>query len=1354
MRFLSALTVSCLIGISSSALAAKAGDTSANDASPGVTLAAYYFPNYHPGDSRNRVAKGEGWSEWELVKEARPRFPGHQQPRVPLWGYEDESDPRVMERKIQAAADHGIDAFIFDWYYYDDGPFLEKAIDEGYLGAENNDRVKFALMWANHDWLDIHPYKKDTPYKVLYPGRTSQAGFRQMTRVAIHQYFSQPSYWRIDGKPYFSIYEINTLMESFGSVEATRNALDQFREDAKQAGLPGLHLNAVIWGTPVLPTEKTPVDPAKIVNELGFDSVTSYVWIHHVPLNDRETDFNWVKDQYMTYWERAATTFDVPYYPNLSVGWDSSPRAFQEDEFGNTGYPFTNLIVNNPPERFGAALNEILAKARTLSTAEPIITINCWNEWTEGSYLEPDTTYGLGYLEAIRNQFSPALTNTVELPAPGAIHPFDLQCEHLADPVGIDAAQPRLSWKLAGTGRDQSQTAFQIVVASSPALLSPERADLWDSGVQKSDRNRLIPYSGAPLRTPGQTCFWRVRVWDDLHRASDWSEPGEWTMAAVGSEPWSASWILAPDDRPLLKGPEEFMLRPALYFRKEFAAERPIRKATIFATALGNYHLSLNGADVTEARFLPGWADYHKRNYYNTFDVTHLIQQGDNALGAILVDGWYAGYLGFARLVAYGPNRCGRFIYGKDPALMAQLRIEYADGTTETLGTDPTWKVTDIGPIRQADILMGEAYDANHEMPGWDTPGFDDSGWDNPISGDAAPRIPAEFTDPTGTRTVDLGFKAPPVLQAYHSVPIRATESITPVAVTEPSPGVHIYDLGQNISGVVALRVQGEQGTRVTLRFGEGLHQDGTLMTENLRKARATDYYTLRGTDTPESWTPLFTYPGFRYVEVSGLPYQPKPEDITGIVIHSDTPLVSHFTSSDPMANQLFQNVVWTQRANFFEAPTDCPQRDERLGWTGDAQIYVGTAARNADVAAFFSKWLTDLEEAQLPDGAYPDYAPHPYFHGSAKQTGATAWMDAGIICPYNIYLAYGDEALLQRLYPSMQRFMQFRRDRSPDFLGVEDGNTWGDWLALDESTPIPYIDTAYFAITTQMMSEIAKVLGKDDDARMYREWMEQIRAAFADEYLLPSGGLNVQTQTAHVLALQSELLPESTRLGIVENLAAMIEARGWKMATGFLGTRPILPVLSAFNRHDLACRLFQSRAFPSWGYEIVNGATTIWERWNSYTVEGGYGNAAMNSFSHYAFGAVCEWMFETLAGIAPVEPAYTRIRIRPMPPSPDAPRPEGAPPLDWVKASFDSPMGVIASQWRRSADSMELVVTVPPNTTAEVCLPTAAAPSEITEGGKPLDQTIDGVHSVSTRNGEVLAEVGSGTYFFTMPTP
>lgn len=373
-------------------------------------IGVYYFANYHPGDARNAKAKGPDWSEWDLVKNARPRFPGHDQPNVPLWGYADESDPKVMARKVDAAADNGVDAFIFDWYYYNDGPFLEAALDHGYLHAPNRSRVKFALMWANHDWLELHPYKRGAPQRLLYPGKVSPEKFDEICDHVVKDYFLQPTYWKVDGRPYFSFYELSKLLDNFGSVQATRAALDRFRDKARAAGLPGIHLNAVVWGRPILPGESKPLDAAQLVRDLGFDSVTSYVWVHHVRLPDMQTDYAAARDQYNAYWTKAATAYGVPYFPNVSMGWDPSPRADQSDAYGNFGYPFTNTISGNTPARFKEALE--IARDRLARQPDAygprVLTINSWNEWTEGSYIEPDMVHRTQYLQAIRDVFGVA----------------------------------------------------------------------------------------------------------------------------------------------------------------------------------------------------------------------------------------------------------------------------------------------------------------------------------------------------------------------------------------------------------------------------------------------------------------------------------------------------------------------------------------------------------------------------------------------------------------------------------------------------------------------------------------------------------------------------------------------------------------------------------------------------------------------------------------------------------------------------------------------------------------------------------------------------------------------------------
>jgi alpha-L-rhamnosidase len=935
----------------------------------------------------------------------------------------------------------------------------------------------------------------------------------------------------------------------------------------------------------------------------------------------------------------------------------------------------------------------------------------------------------------------------------------NLRTEHLPKPLGLDSPSPRLQWQLASDERGQRQTAYRILVARSPKALSANESELWDSGKVASDASTQIPYAGRPLSS-GQECFWKVQVWDRDGKPSRWSEVAKWSMGLLKPEDWRAQWISHRDLAPLHQDRKSLFLPPARHYRKDFAATKPVRRAMIHASALGLADLHLNGQPVTEAFFEPGWADYHQRVHYRTHDVTKLVRKGENRLGAILTEGWYAGYVGYGLLVGYGPNKVGRYFYGKTPALLAQLEIEYADGSREMIGTDTSWHVSADGPIREADLIMGEAYDARREDWNWcSSPSLirhargpsPEWNWENAIRAEDNGSTKAIYSDTLGNREVELGFQRPPRLQAYAAPPIRATQELKARRFTEPKPGVYLFDLGQNFAGVIRLKVKGPSGTKLQICYGEMLHDDGRLMTENLRRARATDFYTLRGDPQGETWMPRFTYHGFQFVEISGLPTKPGLEAVTGIVLHNDTPLTGEFACSDEVMTRFWKNTQWTQRANFIEMPTDCPQRDERLGWMGDAQIYVRTASFNADVAAFFTKWLEDVAEAQRDFGAYPDYAPYPMAHGAPGQTWGTAWTDAGIICPWTIWQVYGDTRLLERQWDSMTRFMNWRKQRAPDFRGRADGNTWGDWLNVHEPTPIELIDAAYLKLDADLMSQMARAIGRIQDAEDYASLSANVAAKFTKDYLNDDGTLKVSTQTAHVLALEFGLLPEQSRAGVSSRLVASIAKNDFRMATGFLGTKPLLPVLSAHGQPDLAGRLFQSRRFPSWGYEVVNGATTVWERWDSYTREHGFNgasgnqNASMNSFSHYAFGAVMEWGFRTLAGIDTEGPGYRRIIIRPSPPAPGS-NPENEP-IHWVKAHYDSIHGRIVSHWRRGKDRFELETSIPANTTATAFLP-AASLQNLTESGKPLAKA-RGVKFLRMEGERAVLAVESGSYHF-----
>ena len=934
-----------------------------------------------------------------------------------------------------------------------------------------------------------------------------------------------------------------------------------------------------------------------------------------------------------------------------------------------------------------------------------------------------------------------------------AMTPTHLRCEYRKAPLGIDEAAPRLSWIVNSDERSQKQTAYRILVASSLQRLAKDQGNLWDSGKVDSDRTVNVEYRGSKLASR-QVCHWKVRVWDKDGQPSDWSAPATWSMGLLDSSDWQAGYISFKDDTPVFKDRQSHFLPPARQYRKQFQVHKPVRRATVYATALGIYELHLNGRRVGDAQFAPGWTDYRKRAYYQTYDVTGLVQQGKNAAGAWVADGWYSGYVGFGLLTGTGTERIGRYAYGKTPSVMVQLEIEYEDGSVQTIGTDPTWKVTGDGPIRQADLLMGEFYDARQEHPDWSKPSFDDSAWQSAIPAEDNGHPTAtfyEFRNPTepgkgpkiAGREVDLGFQRPK-LEAFPGLPVRVTQEIRPIEVKKREPGTYIFNLGQNFAGTVRLKVNGSAGHQVMLRYGEMLHPDGRLMTENLRKARATDYYVCKGDAKGEVFTPRFTFHGFQYVEVSNFPGQPNSDTLTGLVLHSDTPLTSTFECSDPMVNQLFSNVVWTQRANFLDLPTDCPQRDERMGWTGDAQVYVGTATYNADVSAFYTKWLRELMESQRPRGAFPGYAPFPFQHG---WDFGTAWADAGIICPWTIWQAYDDTRVIERCWEPMTRFMQWRKETSRDDLGIVHGNNWGDWLAQGPKTPLDYVDTVYFAITSRMMSGMASAIGRDQEATAYAEQFDRIKAAFNKKYVRSDGSMAVNTQTAYALALFADLIPDRLRVTCGQKLVDMIAMNGNHMATGFLGTRPLLPVLSAVDQHDLAVFLLQSHEFPSWGYEIDQGATSIWERWDSYTKEDGFGrhNAAMNSFAHYSFGAVCEWMFRSLAGIESDGPGYSKIVIHPKPPRIGSNSQHE--PINWVKASYDSIHGRIVSDWRIDGDRFLLNIEVPSNTTATVYVPALDAAS-VTENGKPLAQS-KGVRFLRMDGNRAVLAVGSGCYQF-----
>lgn len=900
------------------------------------------------------------------------------------------------------------------------------------------------------------------------------------------------------------------------------------------------------------------------------------------------------------------------------------------------------------------------------------------------------------------------------------IRPVDLRCEYHTNPAALGTTSPRFSWRLESTDPERrgiAQTAYEIeVVSAGPSFTGKT---IWQSGKVESAATGQIIYQGAPLASRDRAT-WKVRVWTSAGEPTAWSEPATFAIGLLDPADWQALWISAPKEESFTTreniqnfagDPKRGVLTvtPAKHFRKEFDA-KSITRATLHATALGVYMVEINGRRVSEDRLSPGWSAYQRRIHAQTWDVTPLVRDGGNAIGATLADGWYSGYVAYGLLTGQEglvPGIDGRYYYGTVPAVRIQLELERADGSRETIISDTSWKCS-TGPTTESDILMGESYDARKELPGWSATGFDDSKWQAAVV-------------KTGTDSK---------VEPHPGVPVRPVMEMPAKSVTEHKPGVFIFDLGQNISGVVRLKVKGKAGDKVTIRHAEMLHNDGRLSTENLRCARAVDTYILKGDPEGETWTPEFTYHGFQYVELTGFPGKPDKDAVTGIVLHSDTPYHGSFECDDPMLNRLYQNMVWTQRANFFEMPTDCPQRDERMGWTGDAQIYVRAATFNADIASFYTKWLRDLNDDQWDYGAYPAYAPRPL--ARPNEHHAAGWMDAGVICPWTIWQVYGDTRVITEHWRKMNDFMDWRKERDPELDGATDDCNFGDWLSLgDVKTPIPFIDLAYHYYCADLMAQMAGAIGQEKQSKSYRAHADKVAASFRRIYLKPDGRLSVHNQSAYAMALFFGLIPGETATASAGHLATLVRDNGNKMTTGFLGTRPLLPALSSHGHHDLAGVLMRQREFPSWGYEVDNGATTIWERWNSYIKGKGVHTPEMNSFSHYAFGAVCEWMMGELAGIDRAAPGFDRVRV--------APRPIDG--INRAAASMMTRHGKLACSWRIEGGNLHADITVPPNTTAEIILPVKVG---ITESGKPAAAA----PGVTKADGNRIT-VGSGIYQF-----
>ncbi|MCP5517946.1 MAG: family 78 glycoside hydrolase catalytic domain [Verrucomicrobiales bacterium] len=784
-------------------------------------------------------------------------------------------------------------------------------------------------------------------------------------------------------------------------------------------------------------------------------------------------------------------------------------------------------------------------------------------------------------------------------------------------------------------------------------------------------------------------------------------------LDSIETGPWAATNLTDGITHTVAPGSARESL-PGTLARKTFTVPATVRRATARATALGVYELRLNGQRVGDQILAPEWTSYRRRVAVQTFDVTDLLHPGDNVVTAQVGEGWYAG-----RLMAVG-----RFPYGHQPRFLLQLEIELADGSRQFVVTDESWRTTTNGPVRAAGIYDGETYDARLEPVGWERPAFDDHEWNR------AQTFPPD--------TPELVWQA--------NEPIRVVRELAPIRVTEPRPGVHVFDLGQNMVGWCRIKAAGRAGQPVMIRHAEMLADDGTLYTANLRGAAQTDRYIPR-TDGPFVYEPRFTYHGFRYVEVSGLAETPNADAVRGRVFHSNAPEAGRFACSDPALNQLMEDIVWTQRANLVSSPNDCPQRDERFGWMGDIQAFAQTAMFTMDLGAFFTKFVQDIRDDQADDGRFPDFAPHP---GDPNQafSGAPAWADAGVIVPWRAYENYADTRLLAAHFDAASRWIDYIHRNNPDLVWVKgrnnDYNDWlnGDWIKQSGwpekggSVPKEVFATAFFAHSTDLVSRMARVLERDAEAARYGELFGRIKETFNRRFVRADGRIEGDTQGGYALALHFDSLPEALRAPATAHLLENIRRYQGHLSTGIQTTHRAMLELARHGQADTAWQLLTDRSFPSWLYMIDNGATTIWERWDGYVKGRGFQDAGMNSFNHWAFGAVGEWMWRHIIGLNPDEqaPGWKHFHI--------APKPGGG--VTWARGEYTSIRGLIRSAWRVHEGMLTLHVEVPPNTTATVHLPTPQ-PSRVTEGGRPVTVS-------ATQPDAVVIEVEAGNYEFTCP--
>jgi alpha-L-rhamnosidase len=904
------------------------------------------------------------------------------------------------------------------------------------------------------------------------------------------------------------------------------------------------------------------------------------------------------------------------------------------------------------------------------------------------------------------------------LRAESSLRPADLRCEYLENPLGIDRRAPSLSWKLqeaSPAGRSLGQTAFQILVGTTEHALRTDNGDLWNSGKVVSDQSVNVVYAGKPLESR-QRCWWKVRIWDQDGQVSGWSEPAMWSLGLLHADDWRAKWIgldrgdeTRPEDRARTR-------LPARMLRREFQARTQIKGATVYLSGLGFFDLYINGAKIGDHIMDPALTEYSKRILYVAFDVTGQLRPGKNALGVVLGNGRF-----FAPRSKKGPPAPFK-AYGY-PKLLLQLEIEYADGSRQQLVSDGDWKITTEGPIRANNEYDGEEYDARKEMPGWDKPGFDDSGWQK-----------VELVQPPGGR-----------LEAQMLEPTRITQVLAPVSISQTKPGVYLVDFGQNFYGQVRLRASAPAGAVVKMRQAYSLNPDGSLRSQDNRSALATDTYIFKGVGV-EAWSPRFRGQGFRRVEVTGLPGKVTADQFEGLVVENSLDPVGTFECSIPLLNHIYRNMRWGQRMYLRNGVPLDPDRDERQGWLGDPAKDSEGEAFNFNVAAFYDKWLEDIRLDQQPEGKQSDVSPAYW----AFYSGDIVWPSVLTIVPDWYYSFYGDRHILEVNYEAMKNWVDYcLRQLKPDYtLDKAQYADWCDTSSMDArhrdtgSTSKPLVGTAYCYLNAKLMARTAQRLGKAENEKQYTEVAAKIREGFNNRFLnRQTAKYGSETQTSYVLALAFGLVPEDLRPKVIQNLVddIMVQHHGY-LTVGLVGMQWLMETLTEIGHADAALTITTRSERPSWGYMISKGATTIWERWDMDTRDPGMNSEALLIQT----GDLNTWFFQSLAGINydAEHPGFKNIVMRP----------HLIPSLMYAKGSLDSPQGKVTSNWQLQNGKFQWDIVVPPNATATVYVP-AKEQDAVTESGKPAGSSA-GVKFLRMENGAAVYDIGSGSYSFASPAP